>query len=607
MGQALSILGCDLSDSGTTSYRPVLSANDVRPMISDVITAFRKGKELGRGLTAVVKRAEFRGKDVAIKKIDKTRGFSPVIRRTVRHEVRLLNMLHEKVAGHRHVVEFFGAYENEKSIFLVMELCQGGELFDYIVAKSNFNEADASVLIGQIARGLTALHAFGIIHRDLKPENICLKLAPKDSGFPANSLKIMDFGFSLMHGVGCEGSRPDDMMVVGSPQYMAPEIVRAYLKHASPKYTTKCDIWALGVIMFILLSGRMPFETVDGNVVGSHRAVVKTEPAWTCVSKRSKNAKDLMRRMLERSPSKRISLQDVLKHPWIVDSGETTKAESPRRGPSPTSNAHMARIRGRKRFMKAVVAVSWGVRHEQDRRRRSRERAVSKTRKRLSVHSTLRDIVTVAKVRTLRDSIARQINANGKSHDDDASVDANLFAAAMQQAGEPWTSLDHEGLFNAFDRDRNRTLDWRELVLGILGVLPPSADRLRSCFVLCDADGSGDLTARELTIVLKHAAIGLRDPSVVMRRFRDALECADITLKGKDGQSSLSFDQFSRAIEHDATLYAAFLGHKEKLGGKVVDTMLSPARERRDGDSSSVFKSPDSAKTVTSSEDEDGI
>ena len=203
-----------------------------------------------------------------------------------------------------------------------MELCQGGELFDYIVNNNtrHFSEKEVATLVTQIARGLRTLHMAGVIHRDLKPENVVLKYDIRKKAFPSNSLKIMDFGFSLLNGEGCEGKK-SQLMVVGSPQYMAPEICQAYFDGTNPEYEPACDVWALGVIMYILLSGRMPFETRRGNVLDAHRAVVSESPNWDkdTWGHVSSDAIDLVKRMLVKDPKKRISVVDVLKHGWIVN------------------------------------------------------------------------------------------------------------------------------------------------------------------------------------------------------------------------------------------------------------------------------------------------
>ena len=252
-----SVLFCNCGGGGSNDDN-VVDVGRFRRMVSDskdvtpaLKRAMRSAKELGRGLTATVYRAVFDGNEVAVKRIDKRIKLTTSVKSALQHEVNLLRHLQKVRSGHRHLCNFYNVYEDQKFIYVVLELCRGGELFDYIVNHNtgkHFSEKEIAVLILQIARGLHTLHMAGVVHRDLKPENVVLKYDPKSKSFPENSLKIMDFGFSLLKGVGCEGK---NLMVVGSPQYMSPEICSAYFDGTDPVYTPSCDIWVC-VVLFSL-------------------------------------------------------------------------------------------------------------------------------------------------------------------------------------------------------------------------------------------------------------------------------------------------------------------------------------------------------------------
>ncbi|GAV79333.1 Pkinase domain-containing protein/EF_hand_5 domain-containing protein [Cephalotus follicularis] len=214
---------------------------------------------------------------------------------------REIQIMHH-LSGHQNVVQIEGTYEDSVFVHLVMELCAGGELFDRIVAKGHYSEREAAKLIKTIVGVVEACHSLGVIHRDLKPENFLFD-SPGDDA----KLKATDFGLSVFYKPGqafCD--------VVGSPYYVAPEVL---LKHYGPEV----DVWSAGVILYILLSGVPPFwaETEPGifREILHGKLDFKSEP-WPSISD---SAKELIYKMLERDPRKRISAHEVLCHPWIVD------------------------------------------------------------------------------------------------------------------------------------------------------------------------------------------------------------------------------------------------------------------------------------------------
>lgn len=155
------------------------------------------------------------------------------------NEILVMKRIVEKVSPHPNVINLYDVYEDANGVHLVLELCSGGELFDRIVSHDRYSEFEAAVVVRQIAEGLSALHKADIIHRDLKPEN-CLFL---DSS-PNSGLKIMDFGLSSV-----EDFTDPIVALFGSIDYVSPE---ALSRH---QVTAASDMWSLGVILYILLSG----------------------------------------------------------------------------------------------------------------------------------------------------------------------------------------------------------------------------------------------------------------------------------------------------------------------------------------------------------------
>ncbi|KAL1809904.1 hypothetical protein ACET3Z_026894 [Daucus carota] len=261
--------------------------------------------EVGRGYfsytcKAKCKKGKFKGLDVAVKVIPKAKMTTPIAIRDVRREVKILRAL----TGHHNIVEFYEAYEDHTNVYVVMELCEGGDLLDRILSRGGkYTEDDAKAVMIQILNVVAFCHLQGVVHRDLKPENFLLKLKDEDS-----QLKAIDFGLS-------DYVKPDEKLndIVGTTYYVAPEVL-----HRS--YSTEADVWNIGVISYILLCGSRPFWARTQS--GIFRDVLKAdlsfdEPSWTSVSS---EAKDFVKRLLNKDPRKRMTAAQALCHSWIKNS-----------------------------------------------------------------------------------------------------------------------------------------------------------------------------------------------------------------------------------------------------------------------------------------------
>lgn len=210
----------------------------------------------------------------------------------VRQEVAIMDHL----SGHANVVTLVNAFEDQKNVHIVMELCTGGELFDRIVSRGHYSERTAAQIIRAIVEVVAHCHSMGVVHRDLKPENFLLS-----STGNASELKAIDFGLSSFF-------QPNEFLsdIVGSAYYVAPEVLK---KH----YSYQCDIWSCGVILYILLCGIPPFYAESETAI--FRAVIKgtidfESHPWPSIST---EAKDCVRKMLTRDIHKRATAQQILK------------------------------------------------------------------------------------------------------------------------------------------------------------------------------------------------------------------------------------------------------------------------------------------------------
>jgi len=211
---------------------------------------------------------------------------------------------------HPGIVQLVDVFEDADYVHLVTDLCEGGELFDEIVYKSNtengslcFTEEEASRVIYQILRAVSYMHEQNIVHRDIKPENILYEAFDEDS-----PIKIIDFGLSRKH---YHGQEPPMTSLVGTPYYIAPEVL-------SKKYDRSCDLWSVGVITYILLCGYPPFNGSNNKeVYNSVRRGRLSFPScdW---SSSTRDAREFIRKLIHRDPQRRMTAEQALNHRWIV-------------------------------------------------------------------------------------------------------------------------------------------------------------------------------------------------------------------------------------------------------------------------------------------------
>jgi len=218
------------------------------------------------------------------------------IHRAEQMEIDILKKL-----DHPNIVSLFSTYEDSKNVYLVMELCEGGELFDRIVTEKKFSEQDAVIIMEQILKAVNYLHMHEIAHRDLKPENFLYKSTDKDS-----PLKLIDFGLSVKFVKG----RPIRTQC-GTAWYISPQVVLGSYDH-------KADVWSCGVIMYVLLCGKPPFWARDDREVLQkikRGAFSFPEKDWQHVSG---SATDLICLLLEYDPATRPEAQQALSDAWFL-------------------------------------------------------------------------------------------------------------------------------------------------------------------------------------------------------------------------------------------------------------------------------------------------
>jgi len=259
---------------------------------------------LGTGQTGTVRECIdcTTGERFAVKSIRKN---DPAVKPgSLAREIKLLQAM-----KHSSIVQLVDMYEDADYMHIVTDLCEGGELFDKIIEKATngdtgavcFAEDEAARVIYQILTSVSYMHKRGIVHRDTKPENILFDTKDEDS-----SIKIIDFGLARKYA----GNRPMST-IVGTPYYIAPEVLRK-------KYDKSCDLWSIGVIAYVMLLGYPPFNGKTNKEV--HDSVLRGRCRFPSagLSSISSEARNFVRRLLQKNPRKRSTIEQALNHPWMV-------------------------------------------------------------------------------------------------------------------------------------------------------------------------------------------------------------------------------------------------------------------------------------------------
>lgn len=275
------------SRSGARCRNSIGSAADEQPHIGN----YRLLRTIGKGNFAKVKLARhiLTGREVAIKIIDKTQ-LNPTSLQKLFREVRIM-----KILNHPNIVKLFEVIETEKTLYLVMEYASGGEVFDYLVAHGRMKEKEARTKFRQIVSAVQYCHQKHIVHRDLKAENLLL-----DADM---NIKIADFGFSNEFTLG---NKLDTFC--GSPPYAAPELFQGK-KYDGPEV----DVWSLGVILYTLVSGSLPFD--GQNLKELRERVLRGK--YRIPFYMSTDCENLLKRFLVLNPVKRGTLEQIMKDRWI--------------------------------------------------------------------------------------------------------------------------------------------------------------------------------------------------------------------------------------------------------------------------------------------------
>ncbi|KAK4756292.1 hypothetical protein SAY87_006419 [Trapa incisa] len=464
------------SEDPIRSPAPIRVLKDVIPLShrTRIGDKYVLGRELGRGEFGITYLCTDRENTEALacKSISKRKLRTAVDIEDVRREVAIMSTLPE----HPNIVKLKATYEDNENVHIVMELCEGGELFDRIVARGHYSERAAAAVARTIAEVVRMCHSNGVMHRDLKPENFLFANKKENA-----ALKAIDFGLSVFFKPGERFSE-----IVGSPYYMAPEVLRR-------NYGPEVDVWSAGVILYILLCGVPPFwaESEQGVALAILRGVIdfKRDP-WPQVSI---SAKNLVRQMLEVNPQKRLTAQQVLDHPWIQNAKKASNV--------PLGDIVRTRLKQfsmMNRFKKKALRV-------------------------IAEHLSIQEVEVIRDMFTLMDT------------DNDGKVTYDELKAGLQKVGSKLAEPEIKMLMEVADVDGNGVLDYGEFVAVTIHLQRMENDEhIRRAFMYFDKDDTGYIELAELQYALADES-GEADSNVVN-------EIMGEVDTDKDGR--ISYDEF---------------------------------------------------------------
>jgi calcium-dependent protein kinase len=413
--------------------------------ISDINKTFNIIKELGRGSYGHVIRVQHKqtGHIYACKKMNKKQIAN---KQRFKTEIDLL-----KATDHPNIVKLYGIFEDNIFLHLIMEECTGGEFFDRLATRAKdlnmYTEKDAGRIFKQILGAVNYLHAHGVCHRDLKPENILFSTIEEDS-----QLKLIDFGLSKVF------NGDDNTMkgTVGTTFYMAPEVITG-------KYNEKCDVWACGVILYIMLCGKPPFYSKNEVELKQKICEMKYDFNFPEFQNISEEAKDLIRSILVPKET-RPSIAEVLEHKWIKENA-----------PNSTNT---------------VLSIDWFHIRKYSQLNLMQKCVINFTAFHLTEDETRQFV--------------EMFNSLDENNDGVLTIEEIKNGIDKCQFGKKINSDEMIEMFNEMDVDKNGLINFTEFISALMDYEKYiKIEQLLECFKSYDADGSGTISFEEFCDMIK--------------------------------------------------------------------------------------------------------
>ncbi|KAJ1613517.1 calcium/calmodulin-dependent protein kinase [Cryptosporidium canis] len=445
----------------------------------DISQYYTLEKTIGRGSWGEVKIAVQKGTGIrrAAKKIPK---YFVEDADRFKQEIEIMKSL-----DHPNIIRLYETFEDNTDIYLVMELCTGGELFERVVHKRVFRESDAARIMKDVLSAVAYCHKLNVAHRDLKPENF---LFLTDS--PDSPLKLIDFGLAARF-------KPGKMMrtKVGTPYYVSPQVLEGL-------YGPECDEWSAGVMMYVLLCGYPPFSApTDSEVMLKIREGTFTFPEkdWLNVSPQ---AESLIRRLLTKSPKQRITSLQALEHEWF----EKQLSSSPRNLLLDNVISNFRRFQGLSRLKKiALTLIAQNI----------DERDI------LDLHDTFMELDTSRDGTLSRDEIMEGIRRTGCS-----------------------PSIGVEALLDEIDPEDTGTISYTDFIAACIQERQMSHESAcKAAFRVFDIDGDGQISSKEFLKVMSLSSKIKKSDDELAQELSEFMKSGDLD---KDG--TINFDEFCHVM-----------------------------------------------------------
>jgi len=463
--------------AGGTSATLFVDNNKGRKII-EVYKFGKKSEKLGEGSYGSVSKAEHKetGKIRAVKTISKAQTTDP---NKLSAEIAVMKMM-----DHPNICKLFETFEDARNVYLVMELCEGGELFDRIIELNRMTERQAAIVMQNMFRALFYMHSVSVCHRDLKPENF---LFTDKKPVEEATLKLIDFGLA-------RGFKKNEILrtKAGTPFYVAPEVLTG-------KYGESSDLWSLGVIMFVLLCGYPPFHgQTDDEVLRQVKVgkLIFEAKDWQGISD---DAKELVRGLLTRTPTERLTADQALNHIW-------TKEHAPKGSNSALQTGtvdNLRSFRSQNKLKKAALQVIAGQLKEDQ-------------------------------IKALREAFMN-LDENG-----DGLLSLAELKVGLDKAGLTDIAPELKEIMSGIDADGSGVIDYTEFLAASLDKhCYVEEDVCWQAFRVFDKDGSGKISKEELSHVIADdgvKALFAKDMEALMKEV------------DMDGDGEIDFQEFMQMM-----------------------------------------------------------